>query len=233
MSTDDRRAALDKEGIDAMAAAGIPREFISVWPPVASVSSLLGANMRGHAVQLYAAGPEGAVFWFAAAGKPGDGEDVCHRADTAARALKRVLRCIPGATKQPNQPWPNAAEVIAEARAALAAAGLDTSRATDHPRALLGPAVALRVEVGDGHMVVTIGRWGCAEPAQWGAGVAAWGPGRGTNGTPLLHAERMPTAAAALAASLVWALGQDWSTADERATMMGMLARLRAAEVRT
>jgi hypothetical protein len=133
--------------------------------------------------------------------------------------------------KQPNQPWPNAAEAIAEARAALAAAGLDTSRATEHPRALLGPAVELRVEVGGGHTVVTLGRRGCAEPAQWGAGLKAWAPGRGTRGTPVLHAERMPTAAAALAASLVWALGQPWPRDDERAAMHGMLARLRAGEV--
>jgi hypothetical protein len=189
--------------------------------------------MRGRAVQLYAAGPEGAVFWFAAATKPGAAEDICHRADTAARALKPVLRRIPGATKRPNEPWPNAAEVIAEARAVLAAAGLDTTRATDHPSALLGPVVALRVEVGNGHAVVTLGRRGCAEPAQWGAGLKAWAPGYDTRGTPMLHAERMPTAAAALAASLVWALGQAWPRDDERAAMLGMLTRLRAGEVRT
>jgi len=47
----------------------------------------------------------------------------------------------------------------------------------------------------------------------------------------VLHAERMPTAAAALAASLVWALGQPWPRDDERAAMHGMLARLRAGEV--
>ena len=230
MTTDDKRATLDKEGIDAMAAAGIPREFISVWPPVASVSSLLGANVRGHAVQLYAAGPEGAVFWFAAASKPGAADDICHRADTAARALKHVMRRIPGAAKQPNEPWSNAAEVIAEARAVLAAAGLDTTRATDHPSALLGPAVVLRVDVGDGHAVVTLGRRGCVEPAQWGAGLKAWAPGCNTRGTPALHAERMPTAAAALAASLAWALGQPWPTEAEREAMHGMLARLRAVE---
>jgi hypothetical protein len=230
MTTEDQRAALDAEGIAAMAAAGIPRDFISAWPPAASVSSLLGANVRGHAVQLYAAGPEGAAFWFAAASKPGAAEDICHRADTAARALKHVLRRIPGPAKRPNEPWPNAAEVITGARAALAAAGLDTTRATDHPSALLGAAVALRVEVGDGHAVVTLGRRGCVEPAQWGAGLKAWAPGRGTQGTPALHAERMPTATAALAASLVWALGQDWPTEAEREAMHGMLARLRAVE---
>lgn len=133
--------------------------------------------------------------------------------------------------KQPNQPWPNAAEVIAEARAVLEAAGLDTERATDHTTALLGAAVALRVGVGDGHMVVTIGRRGCVEPAQWGAGLKAWAPGRDTRGTPALHAERMPTASAALAASLMWALGQDWPTEAEREEMHGMLARLRAVEI--
>ena len=134
------------------------------------------------------------------------------------------------ATKRPNQPWPGAAKAFAEARAALAAAGLGAERVTEHPRALLGPIVALRVEVGAGHVVATIGRWGCGEPAQWSAGVAWWQPRRLTCGMPVMSAERMPTAAAALASTLVWALAQPWPTEAESGVMLGMLERLRAAE---
>jgi hypothetical protein len=95
MTTEDQRAALDAEGIDAMAAAGIPRASITAWPHTLARSSVLGTAVRGHAVQLYAAGPEGRSFWFAAASKPGAAEHICHRAEMPASALKYVLRRIP------------------------------------------------------------------------------------------------------------------------------------------
>jgi hypothetical protein len=99
VTTEDQRAALDAEGIAAMAAAGIPRASITAAPPVLTRSSVLSTTVRGHAVQLYAAGPEGRAFWFAAAVKPGAAEDICHRAETPAIALKWVLRRIPKEAK--------------------------------------------------------------------------------------------------------------------------------------
>jgi hypothetical protein len=135
------------------------------------------------------------------------------------------------ATKRPNQPWPGAAEAFTDARAALVAAGLSAERVTENPRALLGPIVALRVEVGDGHVVATLGRCGCGEPAQWTAGLLAWHPRRMTFGLPTMDGERMPTAAAALASTLAWAMAQPWPSEAESAMILGMLERLRAAEV--
>jgi hypothetical protein len=101
VTTEDWRAALDAEGVAAMAAAGIPRASITAAPPVLtrSGSAVLSTTVRGHAVRLYAAGPEGRAFWFAAAVKPGAAEDICHRAETPAIALKWVLRRIPKESK--------------------------------------------------------------------------------------------------------------------------------------
>jgi hypothetical protein len=133
--------------------------------------------------------------------------------------------------KQPNQPWPNAPEAIAEARAALAAAGLDITAAVDSPSALAGPTVAVRVPVADGHFIVSVTRAGHVRDPRWTSGLAAWRSGLGTRGTPSAEAEVAPTAVDAMARTLVQSLGQIWPSVDERAAMMGMLARLRAAEV--
>jgi hypothetical protein len=132
--------------------------------------------------------------------------------------------------KQPNQPWPGAAEAIAEARAALAAAGLDITAAVDSPSALAGPTVAVRVPVGDGHFIVTALRWGHVCEPRWGSGLAAWRPLVGTRGAPSAEAVPAGSAVEALARSMVRALGQDWPTEAEREAMHGMLARLRAVE---
>jgi hypothetical protein len=132
--------------------------------------------------------------------------------------------------KQPNQPWPGAAEAITEARAALAAAGLDIAAAVYSPSALAGPTVAVRVPVGDGHFIVTALRWGHAREPRWTSGLAAWRPHFDTRGTPRAEAKVAPTAVDAMACTLVQSLGQIWPSVDERAAMMGMMARLRAAE---
>jgi hypothetical protein len=132
--------------------------------------------------------------------------------------------------KQPNQPWPGAADAIAEARAALAAAGIDITAAVDSPSALAGPTVAVRVPVGDGHFIVTALRWGHAREPRWTSGLAAWRPLVGTRGAPSAEAVPAGSAVAAIARSMVRALGQDWPTEAEREAMHGMLARLRAVE---
>jgi hypothetical protein len=77
MTTEDQRAALDAEGIAAMAAAGIPRASITAKPQLAVASSVLTATVRGYVVRLHAA------------------EHICHRAEMPASALKYVLRRIP------------------------------------------------------------------------------------------------------------------------------------------
>jgi hypothetical protein len=135
--------------------------------------------------------------------------------------------------KQPNQPWPGAAEAIAEARGALVAAGVDVTAAVDSPAALAGTSVAVRVPVGDGHFIVTALRWGDSGEPRWTSGLAAWRPLVGTRGAPSAEAVPAGSAIEAIARSMVRALGQDWATEEERAMMHGMLARLRAAEVRT
>ena len=135
--------------------------------------------------------------------------------------------------KQPNQPWPGAAEAIKEARAALAAAGLDITAAVDSPAALAGPTVAVRVPVADGHFIVSVTRAGHVREPRWTSGLAAWRPHFDTRGTSGAEAKAAPTAVDAMACTLVQSLGQIWPSVDERAAMMGMLTRLRAVEVRT
>lgn len=133
--------------------------------------------------------------------------------------------------KRPNEPWLNAAEAIAEARAALVAAGISTTEAVDSPNALAGPTVSARVELGAGHIIARVTRWGSSTPPQWTAGLMAWCPGLHTRGTPNAGADVAPGAAEAMARTLARALGQAWSTDAEREALARMLARLSAAEV--
>jgi hypothetical protein len=86
------------------------------------------------------------------------------------------------------------------------------------------------VPVGDGHFIVTALRWGHVREPRWGSGLAAWRPLVGTRGAPSAEAAPAGSAVEAIARSMVRALGQGWATEAERAALMGMLARLRAAE---
>lgn len=100
MTTEDWRAALDAEGIAAMAAAGIPRASITATLSPLLISSLLTAQVRGDTVRLYASGRHECPVWFADARRgrwlrP----HYQHRDYTAAAALKPVLRRIPKESK--------------------------------------------------------------------------------------------------------------------------------------
>jgi hypothetical protein len=99
MTTEDQRAALDAEGIAAMAAAGIPRASITAKPPLAVASSVLTATVRGYVVRLRAAGRFAAPLWFADATHDDPDLYYSHRDYTAAAALKPVLRRIPKESK--------------------------------------------------------------------------------------------------------------------------------------
>jgi hypothetical protein len=89
------RADLDKAGIDAMAAAGIPRASITSTPSSSLISSVLTAQVRGDTVRLYANGRVECPVWFADV-RRGDAEPhYRHRDYTATAALKPVLRRIP------------------------------------------------------------------------------------------------------------------------------------------
>jgi hypothetical protein len=99
MTTEDQRAALDAEGIAAIAAAGIPRASITATLSPLLISSVLTAQVRGDTVRLYASGRHECPVWLADA-RRGDGEPHCqHRDCTAAAALKPVLRRIPKEAK--------------------------------------------------------------------------------------------------------------------------------------
>ena len=131
--------------------------------------------------------------------------------------------------KQPNQPWPRAAEAIAEARAALTSAGLDGAAAVESPKALAGPMVALRVEVDAGHFILTLTHWRTSPGMPgWSCGVAAWRPGLETRGRPTGIAPMEMTAHDALAEGLGWLTAQPWAVDAEVAAAMAMLRRLRA-----
>jgi hypothetical protein len=99
VTTEDQRAALDAEGSDAMAAAGIPRASIAAAPHALAVSSALIANVRGYVVRLRAAGRGGGALWFADATHDDPDLYYSHRDYTAAAALKPVLRRIPKEAK--------------------------------------------------------------------------------------------------------------------------------------
>ena len=100
VTTEDQRAALDAEGIAAMAAAGIPRASITSEPSHAWASSVLTATVRGHTVSLYAAGTLAEPLWFADAEHHAN---PCllypHRERNPSAALKPVLRRIPKEAK--------------------------------------------------------------------------------------------------------------------------------------
>lgn len=99
MTTEDQRAALDAEGIDAMAAAGIPRASITAEPPIVSTSAVLSATVRGYVVRLRAAGHFAAPLWFADATRDATDLYYQHRDYTPEAAIKPVLRRIPKEAK--------------------------------------------------------------------------------------------------------------------------------------
>jgi len=90
---------LDKAGIDAMAAAGIPRASIASTPSSSLISSVLTAQVRGDTVRLYANGRVECPVWFADARRGGAEPHYQHRDYTAAAALKPVMRRIPKESK--------------------------------------------------------------------------------------------------------------------------------------
>ena len=125
------------------------------------------------------------------------------------------------------------ATIIDEAKAAFEAAGLDATQVAESVPFPEASGAYLRVNVGDGHITLSLMLWPFYDPrlvGAWSGGIAAYHPVHGRRAVRGFTTEMMLTPKAALASTLTQALGQAWPTEAESAAMLGMLTRLRESE---